>query len=286
MNVKIPNQSIAVIYIARGIDAGFPAFNTFINSYVKYASGIEHTLYIAAKGWKESEIAKVRNLCDSINARLILTSDDGFDWGVYLRLVPELNEKWVCMLNSHSTIRSLDWLAKLYEAASQPDIGAAGATGSYSTWAFRNPFWGFNFECIFQYPVRILQQLVKQIKYGKNYNFFPNYHLRSNAFIIRRSLFVEFSQGVGVPSSKSDSHKLESGKEGLSSFLLQKGLNLLVCGANRVNYPPNDWAISNTFRVPGQANLLVEDNQTRMYERAHKSLKLRLEYASWGKAAH
>ena len=197
-------------------------------------------------------------------------------------MIETVNEKWVCFLNSHSKLRAPNWLKILHDAANEPHIGVVGATGSWSTWSFRNPCWKLNIVCILQYPVRLIMQVYKHIKYHKRYNHFPNFHIRSNAFLLKRVLFSEYCRSIEIPRTKSDTHMLESGRNGLSMFIQSKGLGLRVCGADGLSYKPSDWRNSRTFRIPQQTNLLVEDNQTRNYDNAGRYLKQRLEFASWG----
>ena len=44
-----------------------------------------------------------------------------------------------------------------------------------------------------------------------------------------------------------------------------------------------DWIASGTFRVPGQPNLLIADNQTETYAAADRPMRRILEFAAWGK---
>lgn len=277
-------MSIAVVYIARGFGAGAPAAKLFFESYIKNKPDISHTLYVVIKGWSdESDLEYIYKSCSAFNAKVIKLDDDGFDWGAYIRASKMLNEQWVCFLNSHSRPCSPKWLEILSEAANIPNVGAVGATGSWSTWAFRDPFWAINAMSVLQYPIRLPLQIYKHYKYGKNYLPFPNYHLRSNAFLIKRELFVEFCQTIQIPTTKADAHILESGRIGLSSYIRDAGLELRVCGSNGLSYKPSEWILSETFRTPNQPNLLVGDNQTYNYDVARLYSKQRLEYAAWGR---
>ena len=75
---------------------------------------------------------------------------------------------------------------------------------------------------------------------------------------------------------------LESGRTGFSVFLADRGLKAVVAGADGRYYEPSQWIKSQTFRVPGQPNLLVADNQTIAYDRADLRLKRGMERAAWG----
>ncbi len=89
---------------------------------------------------------------------------------------------------------------------------------------------------------------------------FPNPHIRTNAFMIERQVFLDV-----LPDSietKNDSYLFESGPDGLTQRILQRGLQIVVVGADGRVYGMEEWAESDTFRLGGQRNLLVKDNQT------------------------
>jgi hypothetical protein len=148
-------------------------------------------------------------------------------------------------------------------------VGAVGATGSYeslipSSWFIRNVF-----------KLRGITQ--------DNFPLFPNPHLRSNAFMVERKIFTDFAAIHKIPCSKREVWMFESGKKGFTAFLRDYGLKPLVVGANGRYYAPQNWIESGTFRVPGQPNILIEDNQTRAYTMANQNDKRRLEKLTWGK---
>jgi hypothetical protein len=93
---------------------------------------------------------------------------------------------------------------------------------------------------------------------------FPNPHIRTNAFMIERQVFLD-----ALPESidtKNDSYLFESGPDGLTQRILQRGLKIVVVGANGNIYTMDQWAESGTFRFGGQRNLLVKDNLTRAFQ--------------------
>lgn len=281
-------MSLALIYIARGFDAGIDAARTFIEAYTRYDPGVAHQLYVATKGWESgSALAEVKKICEGVGAKLIAVPDDGFDWGAYIRLSKELQEDRVCFLNSHSAPLVPNWLFILNRGLDEDGVGAVGATASLSTWGFSKPYWRPSLKYTFQYPLRFAQELYRHWKYSKHYPPFPNPHLRTNAVLISRRLYCEFCSHVSVPADKSESHILESGRHGLSMFILSKHLEIRVCGANGDSYSVPDWVKSKTFRLGEQENLLVEDNQTRIYQLASPDMRLRLQFKSWqGTVAH
>lgn len=275
---------VALIFIARGVDGGLPAVREFLEAYRYYEPGHPHRLYIVAKGWQNaSEFGQLSAMAAAAAATLIEVPDDGFDWGAYMRACVHTEEPWLCLLNTHSRPHSTGWLNLMWHVASTQGIGAAGATGSWSSWAGQVPLFEAGLNEFFLYFLRFGRAIYHWVINRERFIPFPNPHLRSNGLLIRRELFVNFCQRHRIPQTKRDSHMLESGRHGLSRFLLEQGLQLAVVGADGIGYESDQWSASGTFRTPMSQNLLIEDNQTRSYLRADRRLKRRLEKAAWGK---
>jgi hypothetical protein len=93
---------------------------------------------------------------------------------------------------------------------------------------------------------------------------FPNPHIRTNAFMMDRMLFLDL-----CPSnmeSKRETFEFESGISSLTALLLRRGLRSVVVGDDGVGYEIENWPKSRTFRLGQQENLLVADNQTRTFD--------------------
>lgn len=287
-------MSIVVLYLARGIDGGIASVNAFLESYRKHPAGVAHNLYIVAKGWETVLGYDVlRDRAAEIGARIIDLPDDGFDWGAYMRAARLVSDEWICCLNTHSRILADGWLVALANAAQTPNVGCAGCTGSWGTIA---PVFSFTLPisrdimhnrglvkgCIALvgalalYPYR----WVRRVAY---FSGFPNPHLRSNAFLIRRNDFLTFTKNVKIPASKQDAWCLESGRKSLTRYILNKGQSVAVVGADGHVFLPDQWIEAATFRVPGQRNLLVADNQTNNYASAPRNLRRLMELSAWGK---
>lgn len=107
---------------------------------------------------------------------------------------------------------------------------------------------------------------------------FPNPHIRSNAFMLRREEFL-------ANKLKRGEHKFsccEFESNGLSRGIMESGRSVRVVGADGCSYAPADWPLSRTFRSDDQSNLLASDNQTDTYDSASKSSQELLRALSWG----
>ena len=276
--MAIDDPNLAVVFLARQHEGGIAAVEAFLKHYSEYPPGCGHTLYFAVKGWVRGPAREtLTQLAEGCGATLVELPDDGFDWGAYFRIATMLQQTWVCFLNTHSRPVSPDWLRKIYLAAQAPDVGMVGATGSWESLARFDSSSACGLGVLPRMR-RFISSLLNRHKFAA----FPNAHLRSNGCLIRRELFLAFAAGVSMPTDKKAALLLESGHNGLSAFVRKQGLELMVVGANGQHYSREAWADSETFRSGAQANLLVEDNQTRDYMTAAAREKSRLAALAWG----
>ncbi|MBI5024578.1 MAG: hypothetical protein HZC18_06195 [Candidatus Omnitrophica bacterium] len=278
-------MSLALVYLARGASDGLSSVKEFFEAYRRYPADCAHELIVIIKGWAGLEgEAEVRQLSLAHNAKVIDLPDDGFDWGAYMRAASLLTHDWICFLNTHSRPRVKNWLDLLMKGTEVPgiNVGAVGATASYES--LISIFYWPSCIAFLLYIPRIFLNALRFAIYSRNaFRSFPNPHLRSNAFIVRRELFVDFAATHKIPRYKRDAWILESGRTGFTAFLASRGLKPLVAGADGKYYEPEQWIKSGTFRVPRQPNLLVEDNQTMIYDKAGSRNKRILEKNTWGR---
>lgn len=282
-------MSLALVYLARGIDGGLSSAKAFFDAYRAFPAGCPHELIVIAKGWSGVDGQdELRQLAQAHAARVVDLPDDGFDWGAYMRLAPQLPHDWLCFLNTHSRPRVDGWLNLLRMAADAygTSIGAVGATASWETLApiLPPPSVKEEYNTSLIYPLRVILNAGRFVTNIRDFSSFPNPHLRSNAFIVPRELFIDFAATQKIPRCKRDAAMLESGRTGFAAYLANRGLKALVTGADGKVYGPEQWINSGTFRVPGQHNLLVADNQTAAYDMADQHLKRILERFAWGQA--
>ena len=109
---------------------------------------------------------------------------------------------------------------------------------------------------------------------------FPNPHLRSNGFMMRRERFL----GFDLPSipSKFETSLFESGADSMTARLRARNLEVVVVGADGTAYGIADWWRSNTFRCGDQRNLLVADNHTRAFAEMSPGGRATHAWSTWG----
>ena len=248
---------VAAFYLARGADHDASAkCQRFRASYSFFPAGIRHDLYIIFKGYPaEVDYEKARGLFKGLSFKAIYTSDDSFDIGSYYIAAAQASHDYVCFLNTSSEIQSDGWLLKLVGNLELPGVGIVGASGSYEAPA-PHPGW--------------------------KASTFPNIHVRTNAFMMRRTEFLA-TQPDDFLADKIAVYQLEHGPNSLTRQMHRRGLQSLVVGRDGRGYSPAFWPISETFRQGNQRNLLVRDNQTETYRGASPALKQLLFASAWGK---
>lgn len=254
---------LTVVYLI-WTPAGREHVDRFLASYHKHRAGIPHRLLLAVKG--DAEVDGYETL------RL---SPSGFDISAYFAVAREVRTDYLCFLNTYSEILAPDWLAKMYEHIQKREAGAVGATGSLESY--------YTQVKAATYPHRFRPR-ARMLRLEALYKFppFPNAHLRTNAFMLRRETMLKLK--YPQENSKADPLRFESGRNSMTRQLRRMKLETFVVGRDGRAYPPEHWRESWTFRSGGQRNLLIGDNRTKQYADASCEDKRILAQAAWGLA--
>lgn len=111
---------------------------------------------------------------------------------------------------------------------------------------------------------------------------FPNPHIRSNAFMVKREhLFPILAAKSGI-MTKNSSYLFEIGKKGLTNQIRSKGLRAVLVNNIGEIFDIPDWPKSQTFRLGKQEGLLIHDNQTRKFDELTPEERDILAYMTWG----
>ncbi len=274
-------SDICVVHLVRKKN-GIEPFQSFLASYLGNSAGIDHELLIVYKGFfRKADIDPYEELLREVPHSFLTITDLGFDLRSYFIAAEKCSSKYCCFLNSFSIILDKDWLLKFYQHISQPGVGLVGATGS----------WG----SIGKTPIKLdkegisyLRQLARYLyKYftkviiNRFFLKFPNYHIRTNGFMIERDIMLKIHRWA--PLTKLQTFFLESGRYSFTKQIELMGLRSIVVGKNAKGYEKHEWDISNTFWRNAQENLLISDNQTRIYDRGSLEKKQKREFFAWGR---
>ena len=283
---------IGVVHLVREQN-GLAPLQRFLDSYRKEPPGVSHDLILVFKGFARKRLPReYEKLLVSVRHDRLFVQDSGYDISSYFIAARSLQYTYLCFLNSFSVILTPEWLLKLYSHAAEDQVGIVGATGSYQSIysdvdlakfeKVRRPFMRRVLLRFFPF-LSLVRLRVLLLIYRKLFDPFPNYHIRTNGFMMRRDTLLR----VRRPRlwSKLDAYVFESGKSGLTKQILGMGKSCLVIGRDGKSYSRAEWHRSNTFWQAHQENLLIADNQTNLYQ--HGSVEVRTGYSNhaWGRDA-
>jgi hypothetical protein len=115
---------------------------------------------------------------------------------------------------------------------------------------------------------------------------FPNPHVRSNGFMLRRARLMAFEPSKII--SKLDACAFESGRDGLTAQVRRAGLAAVLVANDGQGYDVPDWPRSGTFRLGDQSKLILTDNRTRDFAGmppGERSVHVRITWGDYLEAA-
>lgn len=157
-----------------------------------------------------------------------------------------------------------------------PGVGLVGATGSWQshyTTVFKKHKIFYEFDKSVVYNFRKYKLFLKAVFFWRFlFGAFPSPHIRTTAFIIKPEIFFQLSNKQRF-KTKFDAYIFENGRNSLTNQLLHKGFKILVIDNKGIHYEIGKWHLSKTFWISNQENLLISDNQTRIYDNAPEDQK-------------
>ena len=279
---------VCVVHLVRARN-GLAPLKNFLASYERYGAGLDHELLFILKGFTSEKIDEEleRQLARFKHHRLFV-ADWGYDITAYFKAGRRFDYSYFMFTNSYSEILADDWLLKLYRALLPEHVGLAGTTGSYNGYhadersmsrrrreSVANR--GALKKAILQLPgVEFLNECKRLFLYPR----FPNPHLRSNGFIVRRATMMRLHPQI--TPTKFQAYRFEYGSRSMTNQILRMGKEVVVVGKNGKCYDIVEWRGSQTFWEAAQGNLLVSDNQTRRYQAANEDTRKVFTWYAWG----
>jgi len=271
---------IGLVHLVRARN-GLRPFDCFLDACARCPAGFPYDLLIVFKGFSgSSELEPYRSRLKDLPHRELLVNDLGLDLRAYSVACRSFEQPTLCFLNSYCVPLGSDWLKKMFDALQRPGAGAVGATGSWESMYT-------NFDRVARGHEPMHRRLSRPLRRRLNRRLFlpiPNYHLRTNAFIISRALMVEIWPRHIL--TKATAYLFENGKNSFTQRILRRGLKPLVVDREGRIYEKEEWARSNTFRQANQENLLIADNQTRNYADGDPGVRRFLSTLAWGDQAN
>ena len=240
-------HSIGLIHLVRACN-GLDPLRRFVAAYRTTTGRTPYELVFLCKG--NGAVEQVREVAADLTPTIKTVPDRGFDIGSYVRVARVLDHQILCFTNSWARPRVPRWLDFLVAAVRDRTIGIAGATGS-------------------------LEAVPPHTR-------FPNPHLRSNAFAIRRDLFLQLH--LPEPQDKLNAILLEAGPRGITKQVVDRGLRAVVVSAGGSCHEIAQSRRAGVYRSHNQCNLIVADNITDLYDRSPPAYRADLEQWAWGSA--
>jgi hypothetical protein len=263
---------------------GLETFNRFLSSYKQHKGGLDHELLVVFNGFKNrDEVNLYRESLQGFSYAPFILSRKVQDIPAYLAAAEHSSNEFVCFLNSYSVLLDEDWLTKLYSHIVRDNVGVVGATSSYQSLysSIKESMSTNSRGFVLRRLAGALRRRRALNRLEKDFDPFPNPHLRSNAFMLPRKLILDLRHGS--MRTKMEALKFESGKNNFTRQIQGKGLKALVVGRDGKAYEQEHWFESQTFKSGEQSNLLVADNRTQQYEMADVELRRAMTKTAWGR---
>ena len=269
------SKEICVFYLFRESD-DLQEAKDFISSYRSAASGSDHDIKVVLKA--KSSNKKLIDHISELKINYFEIPDEGRDIYSYVLLSKIFDYKFLVFLNAHSKILQENWLYMLMKPFEKSSTGIVGATGSYASHtsiayeSLKNSSLGWDFlkKIIIFYFLRLL------------FPKFPNPHLRTNAFAVKRDTFLSLSFNMTFLKTRLGSYVAESGYNSICNQISSKKMDSILVGLNYEVSIMDNWRCNNIFWNGSQTKLIISDNQTRKYEKGSSADRIFFKKVAWG----
>jgi hypothetical protein len=255
----MPDPRLCLVHLS-WVPYGLGPAERFLASYREHEAGADHRLLVVFAGPEGEDRSAAHEVFAAVeHERLDLKL--GMDLDHYRTAVDRFPADRYCFVNTVSVVLADGWLGHLDRALSAPGVGLVGTTGSYES------------------PNAVRPGPLRRLRPG--HEPFPNPHLRTNGFALRRETILELDWPTGL--GKLQTVALEGGSRSLTRQVRERGLETMVVGRDGTAYPPDRWRQSHTFRTGEQENLLLSDNRTRHYQEGGALTRRGLAWLAWGR---
>ena len=246
-------------------------FINFIKFYKKYKSGRKHKLIICYKLLDKKKINFFRQKLKNIKCEEFVDEEtkNDFDFGSYYRVAKKYKKYLIFFMNSHSYPIKKLWLKKIISRYKSKMI--IGTSGSYES-------------MLTSLKIKKFYKIYKYIKdylfFKKNFNYYPNFHIRTANFLIQSKDLLFFCKNKAY-KSKKDAWISESGINGLTNYFSKKGYKVAVVNSDSKIFNSKNVKQSKTYFYKNQEKLLIADKHTNKYFNLSKKEKAIYESEVW-----
>jgi hypothetical protein len=283
------DPAIAVVYLS-WLPFGIAHFKVFIDSYINCPAGYSHKLIIAFNGTALQSPNTIEEYKEYLRQKNIIDVEflsfaSGQDISVYKRSAETIEADFFLFLNTYTKFEAPGWLS-FYVKNWRDDVGLIGTTGSYAD--YRSAIstrikYTLQDKIPLSVKFRELKYYIKLgLVYGHHFKGFPAPHVRTTGFFTSKEIFTAIKHEV--LKDKMRAYFFENGRESMTAQVQRMGYECLLIDKNGNAYSVKDWPLSRLFWNAEQEDLLISDNQTRMYANASEKEKKILRKIAWNAA--
>jgi len=264
-------KKIIVCYLFTQFDKK-KSLQNFIYNYKKFNAGVNHKLLICFKLVNKKDLNFYRTLLNKIKFIEFIDpyNINDYDFGSYRRVAERYSSYTIFFLNSHSYPIKTFWLKKILKHYKNRTI--IGTSASYESLLS-----SLKIKKIYNF----VSFIFKLLKYKKNFNVFPNPHLRTSSFLINAKDFLSFTKNKSF-RNKDDAWIAESGVNGLTNYFRYKNYKIIIVNSDSQKFYENQWAYSKTYNYLKQNKSLISDKHTRKYLKLSNKERLISQHIVWG----
>jgi len=267
---------VGIFHLIRAAN-GLEVFRTFVDSIRAAPPTCAWTLELILKGFPNTDATgPYLALAKGLPVHTCSIDDSGFDISSYFTAVRRTAHDTAMFFNSFCELVEPRWFEIFATAFAPTTVGLVGATGSLES-VVRN-------HLIYGGTSRSLALRAKNyaLSAGLAVVFppFPNAHVRTNAFMIKRDAFLS-THAPGI-KTRFGALVYESGWTSLTRQIRARGLATLIVDRQGRSFEPDQWGASRTFRSGHQENVVVRDNRITEYETATAERQELLRWLAFG----
>ncbi|MHB2020165.1 MAG: tetratricopeptide repeat protein [Candidatus Xenobia bacterium] len=258
-------MQVAVFYLLWQ-PLGIEPVRTFAEAYGSCPAGVDHKLVVIANGFPdEAAAAPLLHPFGDLSAQVISMPEPCLDLNAYQYAASRIQADTYCFLNSYSRPLAPDWLRKLTAALSSPAVQMAGCSASWESLASRS---------VVEIDLAAQSQALQ-----KRFPPFPNPHVRTTGFLMPAQTWRRLS--IPPLEHKLDALAMESGNDSLTRQVQASGGEAVIVDRGGNVHKLSQAAASRTFRADGQDALLIEDNQTALWQHSSPLYREALALRAW-----
>lgn len=246
-NVPVIDKPL-LVYLARR-NEGLALFHSFIQSYKEFHDETPHDFLVIFKGF--SSLGSKWDYYRALQGLQFLEmqkADFGLDIGSFRKAVEDFAYSYYLFLGSFCRIVAASYLANLLRCMkTAPRAGIVGPSGSWEP--------GIS-------------------------DRFPNYHVRTAAFMLRREVLLQIRWPFVV--TKYDAYEFEHGERSVTRQIIEMGFEPYVVSAHGRWFEKERWPDSLTYRTGEQRALMIADKRTDQFQASDFERRRWLTSLSWG----